>query len=106
MYPTPDRRIKPRIYCEYPAIIEGFDIGGNKYSDHARLVNLSASGLLIFANRRIENGSRLCVTILLSNSSVDMDAPKLSTIGVVVRTESKSNGTCGIAIKLNNYKFL
>jgi hypothetical protein len=106
MYPTSDRRIKPRISCDYPAIIEGIDVDGNKYNDHARLENLSASGLLMFTNRKAEHGSRLSVTIILSNSPEDIDAPKLSTKGTVVRIQSQLNGTCGIAIKFNKYKFL
>jgi len=106
MYPTSDRRIKPRINCDYPAIIEGIDVDGNKFNDHGRLSNLSASGLFMFANRRIEYGSKLSVTIILSNSPEDMDAPKLATNGTVVRIESQVNETRSIAIKFNKYKFL
>ena len=106
MYPTPDRRIKPRINCDYPAIIEGYDGYGNRYNDHGRLSNLSASGLFMLTNRRVENGSRLSVTILLTDSSGEMDAPKIATNGMVVRTESQLDGTCGFAIKFNKYKFL
>ena len=106
MYTTPDRRVKPRISCDYPAIIEGYDVDGRKYSDHAKLANLSATGLFMLANRNIEFGSKLSVTVLLSNMFSDIDAPKLSTNGIVVRTEPQKNGTCGIAIKFNNYRFI
>ena len=60
----------------------------------------------MLANRNINTGSKLSVTILLTNSSIDMDAPKLATNGIVVRTESQLNATCGIAIKYINHKFL
>jgi hypothetical protein len=103
---TPDRRIKPRVSCDYPVIIEGFDDTGNKFSDNAKLANLSASGLFMNANRTIENGSKLYVTILLTSDIVDPDTPKLATNGIVVRTEPQIDGTYGIAIKFNNYKFL
>lgn len=106
MYITPDRRIKPRIDCDYPAIIEGYDGDGTKYNDQAKLANLSASGLFMMANRYIENGSKLSVTVLLTNTIEDNDAPKLATSGIVVRTEPKTNGMCGIAIKFNHYRFL
>jgi hypothetical protein len=106
MYITPDRRIKPRIDCDYPAIVEGFDGDGTKYNEEAKLANLSASGLFMLANRYIENGSKLSVTVLLSNSLIDKDAPRLATNGTVVRTEPQANGTCGIAIKFYHYKFL
>jgi hypothetical protein len=106
MYSTQDRRIKPRIICDYPAIVEGYDSDGNKYNENAKLGNLSASGLFMKANRNIENGSKLTVTILLTSAIVDLDTPKLATNGIVVRTESQIDGTCGIAVKFNNYRFL
>jgi hypothetical protein len=106
MYTTPDRRVKPRIICDYPAIIEGYDVDGAKYNDHAKLANLSASGLFMLANRRVKNGTKLSVTVLLSNTFSEIDAPKLSTNGIVVRTELQNNGTCGIAVKFTNYRFL
>ena len=103
---TPDRRIKPRVSCDYPVIIEGYDDTGNKYNENAKLANLSASGLYMKANRRIENGSKLSVIILLTSEKIDPDTPKLATNGIVVRTEPQIDGTCGIAIRFNNYKFL
>ncbi len=106
MYITPDRRIKPRIECDYPAIIEGYDGNGTKYCDHAKLANLSASGLFMLADRDIKKGSKLFVTVLLSSSFADEDAPKLATNGVVVRIEPKSNGQCGVAVKFSHYRFL
>ncbi len=106
MYITPDRRIKPRIECEYPAIIEGHDEDGYKYNDQAKLANLSASGLFMLTNRYIENGSKLAVTVLLCNSLDESDPPKLATNGIVVRTEPRANGMCGVAIMFNHYRFL
>ena len=106
MNTTQDKRIKPRIICDYPAIIEGFDNNGNKYNEDGKLVNLSASGLFMRANRNIENGSKLSVTILLTSAPLDIDTPKIATNGIVVRTEPQMDGTYGIAIKFNKYKFL
>jgi hypothetical protein len=103
---SPDRRIKPRVDCDYPVLIEGFDGDGNKYNESARLANLSASGLFMKAQRNIENGSTLSVTVLLTSEIVEKDTPKIATNGIVVRTEPQTDGTCGIAIKFNNYRFL
>jgi hypothetical protein len=103
---TQDRRIKPRVNCDYPAIVEGFDDVGNKYHENAKLDNLSASGLYMKANRKIETGSKLTVTILLTLELVDINTPKLATNGIVVRIEPQIDGTCGVAMKFNNYKFL
>jgi len=106
MNTTSDRRIKPRIICDYPAIIEGYDVDGNKFNEDGKLANLSASGLFMRANCKIENGSKLSVTILLTSPPLDIDTPKIATNGIVVRTEPQIDGTCGIAVKFNNYKFL
>jgi hypothetical protein len=106
MYTTPDRRVKPRIECDYPAIVEGYETDGSKYNEQARLANLSASGLFMLADRYIENGTKLTVTVLLSNPSEDDEVPKLATNGTVVRTEVKMDGKCGIAVKFSNYRFL
>ena len=102
----PERRIKPRVICDYPVIIEGYDGDGKKYNENAKLANLSASGLFMRANRKIENGSKLSVTVLLTNALIDKDTPKLATSGIVVRTEAQIDGSCGVAIKFNHYRFL
>jgi hypothetical protein len=101
-----ERRIKPRVICDYPVIVEGYDEDGNKYNENAKLANLSASGLYMKSNRNIENGSKLFVTILLTSALIDQDTPKIATNGIVVRTEHQLDGTCGIAIKFNSYRFL
>ena len=103
---SPDRRIKPRVACDYPVIIEGYDGEGNKYNESARLANLSASGLFMKAGRNIENGSTLSVIVLLTSTLVDKDTPKIATNGIVVRTEPQIDGTCGVAIKFSNYRFI
>jgi hypothetical protein len=103
---TPDRRIKPRVICDYPIIIEGYDEEGNKYNENAKLANLSASGLYMKAKRKIENGSMLSVIVLLTSALIEKDTPKIATNGIVVRTEPEVDGTCGVAIKFNNYRFL
>jgi hypothetical protein len=85
----------------------GFDDQGQKYTDNATLANLSASGLYMLANRYIENGTKLSVTVRLCNALLsDEETPQLATNGIVVRTEPQANGSCGIAIKFNHYRFL
>lgn len=101
-----DRRIKPRVSCDYPAIIEGYDPDGKRYNGYARLANLSASGLYMKTHRNIENGAELTVLILLAGSIIESDAPKITTNGTVVRTEPQHDGSCGVAIQFKHYRFL
>ena len=101
-----EKRSKPRINCDYPACIKGYDIDTTKYKEDASLTNLSAGGLFMQANRKIENGSTVSVIIYLTSSSITRDTPKLATKGIVVRTEPLLDGSCGIAVKFTNYRFL
>jgi hypothetical protein len=103
---TADRRVKPRVSCTYPAVIEGIDVDGNRYNEDARLANLSASGLFMKTNRYIEPGLKLSVTVLLTAESIEKDTPKIATNGVVVRVEPQADGSCGVAVKFNSYRFL
>lgn len=103
---TADRRVKPRVSCTYPAVIDGIDVDGNRYNEAARLANLSASGLFMKTNRYIEPGLKLSVTVLLTAELIEKDTPKIATNGVVVRVEPQADGSCGVAVKFNSYRFL
>jgi hypothetical protein len=106
MYITADRRAKPRIDCKYLASVVGVNGGGHEYSDDGKLENLSASGLFMLVHRDIEYGSKVSITIHLSDLILDPDAPKLAANGIVVRTEPQMDGSCGVAIRFQNYRFL
>lgn len=102
----PERRVKPRVECDYPVTIEGSDLEGNKYKDKGILANLSASGLFLKAKRNIEYGSKLSVTVILTSDLIDKESPRILTNGIVVRSELQVDGTCGVAVKFNSYRFL
>ena len=106
MFTTPERRNKPRVICDYPAIVEGIDTQGNKFKDDAKLANLSAGGLFMWSNYNVEQGAKLSVIINLPGVLIDEETPKLATKGIVVRTEPKSNGTVGVALKFYQYRFM
>jgi len=103
---TSERRGKPRINCDYPVIAEGFNGDGNKYREKARLANLSASGSYMIINRHIGHGHTLSMTIYLAQTLNDEDSPKISTSGTVVRTDNRLDGSFGIAVRFNSYRFL
>jgi hypothetical protein len=106
MHTTLDRRVKPRIKCDFLAVVEDPNINGTNYQDHGKLVNLSASGLFMLVNRDIEMGQNFFVTIHLVNSLNNTDSPRLATNGIVVRTEPRTADICGIAIKFQDYRFV
>ncbi len=105
MYTTSDRRLKPRITCDYPAVIKGRDGRGNKYEENGKLANLSASGLFMWVNRDIPPGSRLTITVYLSSPGLENKSHKLSTNCIVVRSEPQASEQCGVAVKFTSYRF-
>ena len=102
----PERRTKHRIICDYPAIVKGRDAEGVKFAENARVINLSASGILAVTQHPIQNDTEVHVKIALPTGSLEWGISKLATNGNVVRNEIQSDGTVGIAIKFQNYKFL
>ena len=60
----------------------------------------------MWANRYIEPNSQLIVTINLCKPvEIGEDTSHLLTKGIVVRTEPQSDGSFGIAITFNHYRF-
>jgi hypothetical protein len=101
-----EQRSKPRVACDYQAIVVGTDQKGKAYKENATLANLSAGGLYMWVNRVIERDSSLSVTVVLSSNLVDIETSKLATKGIVVRTEPQANGICGVAVKFSQYRFI
>ena len=102
----PDRRIKPRINCNYPAVVKGSDVLGKDYEDKAKAVNLSVSGIYLLIFRPIMVNSELAVTVAFPTGTLNLKSSRLATNGKVVRCEIKPNGAYGIAIKFDRYRFI
>lgn len=101
-----ERRAKPRIKVEFPALIRGRDATG-KFQEDALIRNLSVAGLYLHTKRTVALGSSLFVTLQLSTQAATQNsALYLATLGTVVRTEIEHDGTCNLAIKFDRYRFL
>jgi hypothetical protein len=101
-----ERRGKPRMKCAYPALVRGLSQLGKKFEDTATVLNLSACGAYILLNRLIQNGQDLSVKIAFPTGSLELGCANLNTKGVVVRTETLSEGVLGVAITLQGYRFV
>ena len=101
-----ERRSKPRIKCAYPAMVRGSTLAGKKFEEHATVLNLSAGGVYLLINLFIQEGQDLSVKIAFPTGSLEWGTSKLNTDGVVVRTEALSEGSLGVAIKFQHYRFL
>ncbi len=101
-----EKRAKCRINCDYPAMIKGTDMQGEKFAEQARVINLSKSGILAVCKRPIRSGTEIYVKIALPTGSLEWGVAKLATSGIVTRNDFFSDGSVAIAIKFQAYKFL
>jgi hypothetical protein len=101
-----ERRLKPRMKCNYPAVVQGQVNGGKKFREEGRVINLSRCGIYMVLNQVIPDGKEVSIRIALPTGMLEFGSSKLATSGTVVRSESRLDGTFGVAIKFQNYRIL
>jgi hypothetical protein len=101
----PERRGKPRMQCAYRALVNGYSHNGTKFEENGTVLNLSASGAYLLLNRFVQNGQALAIKIAFPTGSLEWGSSKLTSNGVVVRTEPVSDGVLGAAIFFQHYRF-
>jgi hypothetical protein len=101
-----ERRVKPRIEVSYPAEVCGRDSGA-RFRARGVADNLSAAGLYVRMNHDVKLGSRLFVVLRFSTQPVEqVQAPAVAALGIVVRTDSRADGTLGVAVKFRKNRVL
>lgn len=106
-----ERRVKPRVNCNYPALVRGHDPQGRKYEENVRVVNFSRGGAYAVVKRPnhygvVHDGDVLSLSIKFPTGVLEWGTPRLATRAVVVRTERAIDGTVGFAVQFVSYKFL
>ena len=102
-----DRRVKPRIECNYPAVVRGADPNRKKHVQEVIACNMSLGGLYLQSEQLAEVGSQLLVVVKLSGEPApSAEALSVAAHGVVVRTEAGRDGTHGMGIKFEHYRFI
>lgn len=101
-----ERRSKPRLRCNYSAIVRGWDSSMTRFEEPATLSDLSAAGLYIRVKREIKRGTKLFVCFRMSTAARPVQVPALAIRGIVVRSEARTDGTCGLGLKLLRYHIL
>jgi hypothetical protein len=102
----PERRTKERINCDLPAKVQGCDPQGKKFSEIGRVINLSASGMMVVASQPIQKNAEVEVRIAFPTGSLKWGTANLATKGNVIRSEVQSDGTIGLGIAFHEYKFM
>jgi hypothetical protein len=100
-----ERRLTPRIICDFSAIVRGFDPQGQKFEEKARVINLSATGIYVQILCPIQIGANLSVQVAFPTGSLRWGTSNLDLQGSVVRSEMQSDGVSGIAIRFYTYRF-
>lgn len=103
-----ERRAKPRLKGTFPALVHGVDARGETFDVYTTLDDISAGGLYLRLDQRLEPGTTLFIVATLSSAakSIDELAPRVALHGVVLRSELKQDGECGIAIAFSHHRFL
>jgi PilZ domain len=102
----PERRLKPRFTCDYPAEIKGYDENGKVFHVKGRAVNLSRNGVNLALDKEIPCGTELSISLVFNTNSLKLGTSTLVVHGTVVRGESHSDKTYNIAVKFQEYRFI
>lgn len=101
-----DRRKKPRIYVPFRAIVRGVNSQGEEFSVDTVLDNMSGDGLYMRMMPLVKKGGRLSIEIGLTTPSDEDPEPSRTMVeGVVLRSEMKAGGVCGVAVKFDRVRF-
>jgi hypothetical protein len=103
-----ERRAKPRILCSYPAKVSGRDASGRAFDESTALDNLSSNGLFLHLRTEIPAETIISVIFRFSKTAAlgQGKGPLIAVDGVVVRSQKEANGIFGVAVKIQNHRFL
>ncbi len=94
-----EQRTKPRVNCDYTAILHGLNAQGQKFTQNARVINLSSSGVLLVAKRSFQKNAEIHLKIPLSDFPMATETSMLAAHGNIIRNELQPDGSIGIAIQ-------
>lgn len=102
-----ERRIKPRIYKPFHAMVRAVNAGGEAFEVSTVLDNMSSGGLYLRVEQNVNQGAGISVIIRLSTKKVDLiPVANVAVEGVVVRNEAQPSGVYGLGISISNRRFV
>jgi PilZ domain-containing protein len=88
-------------------MVRGVSPNGEAFETDTHLTDLSGGGLKLSLPKPVKEGAKLFIIIWLGpGPSKDAVTPRVAVRGTVVRIEPESNGACGVAVAITNYRFL
>ena len=105
---TTERRSKPRVDVEFPAVVRGVDAQGRRFEEQTTVCNLSAGGLYLRLREQVELDSRLFIYFRFTGiwESQKMPALAVAAHGVVRRIEEQPGGSAGVGVLFQHYRLL
>ena len=102
-----ERRIKPRIYKPFHAMVRGVNVAGEPFEVSTVLDNMSSGGLYLRVKQNVGQDAGISVIIRLSTKKVDLiPVANVAVEGVVVRVDAQSGGIYGLGISITNRRFV
>ena len=102
-----ERRFSARVSVPYTARLWSLDAAGRPWKEDTVLDNISAGGLYLRLNRRIQEGAHVHVAVRLSTArGENIPALRLVAHGVVLRMETQPDNTCGVAVEFSRRRVL
>ena len=102
-----ERRIKPRIYRPFHAMVRGVNAGGEAFEASTVLDNMSSGGLYLRVEQNVMQGAEISVIIRLSTKTTDpIPVANVAVEGVVVRNDVQPSGLYGLGISISTRRFV
>jgi hypothetical protein len=101
----PERRLKSRFKCDYPAWIQGQDEKGKLFQVDDRAANRCRNGVCVIVNNKIPKGMELSIRIALTTGFFELGTSKLVLSGQYGGASSILKGL-GNATIFDGYRFL
>src|SRR6266567_2993979 len=96
-----ERRSRLRINERFPARVRGKDSDGDRFEIDAVLDNIGLQGLHLRLAREVGLGADIFVVVhLTSANDPSVFAPRLAMYGKVLRAEPKTDGSYGVAVRV------
>jgi hypothetical protein len=91
----------------FPADVTGKDDKGKPFRITTVLDNVSGNGLYLRMMPCVDPGSKLSIVVrLLTPSDLVDTEPRFTIEGLVVRSEVKTGGACGVAVTFDRVRFM
>ena len=101
------RRRKPRVAVRLFAIVRGTDASGGRFEMRGQTLDLGGGGVYLHLPCKTEVPRRVFVAIRFGAArGSGAVVPQLAVRGTVLRVDSRTDGTMGVAVGFRQFRFV